>query len=58
MQAILGVSADMDEQKTREQLNREYRKWIARVTSSDPEIQSQADQMIKLIAEARSAYMT
>jgi tellurite resistance protein len=58
VQAILGVSADMDEQKTREQLNREYRKWIARVTSSDPEIQSQADQMIKLIAEARSAYMT
>jgi tellurite resistance protein len=58
VQAILGVSADMDEEKTREQLNKEYRKWIARVTSSDPEIQSQADQMIKLIADARSAYMT
>jgi tellurite resistance protein len=58
VQTILGVTADMPEEKTREQLNKEYRKWLARVTSSDPEIQSQADQMLKLIAEARSAYMT
>ncbi|MHC4154998.1 MAG: tellurite resistance TerB family protein [Planctomycetota bacterium] len=58
VQTILGVTADMGEEKTREQLNKEYRKWLARVTSSDPEIQSQADQMLNLIAEARSAYMT
>jgi len=58
VQTILGVTADMPEEITREQLNKEYRKWLARVTSSDPEIQSQADQMLKLIAEARSAYMT
>lgn len=30
---------------------------MRRVTSSDPEIQSQADQVLKLIAEARSQYV-
>jgi hypothetical protein len=38
-------------------LNKEYSKWSARVTNTDPEIQSQADQMLKLIAEARSNYI-
>ncbi|MHC4238597.1 MAG: TerB family tellurite resistance protein [Planctomycetota bacterium] len=55
VEVILGVTSDMSEEKTREQLNKEYRKWNARVTSSDPEIQSQADHMLKLIAEARNA---
>jgi tellurite resistance protein len=56
-EVILGLSANMSKEKTRRQLNEEYNKWNARVTSSDPEIQSQADQMLKLIAEARSQYV-
>ncbi|MHC4640277.1 MAG: tellurite resistance TerB family protein [Planctomycetota bacterium] len=56
-EVVLGVSSDMSKEKTRLQLNKEYNKWNARVTNSDPEIQSQADQMLKLIAEARSAYI-
>jgi tellurite resistance protein len=53
-EVILGVSADMSKEITRQQLNKEYNKWNSRVTNPDPEIQSQADQMLKLIAEARS----
>lgn len=56
-EVILGVNSDMSKEKTRLQLNKEYNKWNARVTNADPEIQSQADQMLKLIAEARSAYI-
>jgi tellurite resistance protein len=56
-EVILGVRADMSREKTRQQLNREYSKWNSRVTSSNPEIQHQADQMLKLIAETRSAYI-
>ncbi len=56
-EVIFGVSSDMNKEKTRLQLNKEYSKWNARVTNADPEIQSQADQMLKLIAEARSAYI-
>jgi tellurite resistance protein len=52
-QAILGITQDMDQEQRRHHLNAEYRKWNARVTSSDAEICSQADQMLKLIAEAR-----
>jgi tellurite resistance protein len=57
IEAILGVTSDMNKEKARRHLNKEYSKWSARVTSSDPEIQSQADQMLKLIAEARSQYV-
>jgi hypothetical protein len=57
VETILGVTSDMNKEKARQQLNKEYSKWSARVTSSDPEIQSQADQMLKLIAEARSQYV-
>jgi tellurite resistance protein len=56
-EVILGVSSDMGKEKTREQLNKEYIKWNSRVTSSDPAIQNQADQMLKLIAEARRQYV-
>lgn len=58
VEAILGIRSDMSKEKTRQHLNREYSKWNSRVTNSDPEIQSQADQMLKLIAEARSQYVT
>ena len=57
MEFTLGVTVDMDREMTRRQLNREYSKWNARVTNSDPEIQTQADKMLKLIAEARSEYV-
>ena len=57
VESILGVTSDMNKEKARRHLNREYRKWSARVTNTDPEIQNQADQMLKLIAETRSQYM-
>ena len=57
VETILGVTSDMNKEKARRHLNKEYSKWSARVTNFDPEIQSQADQMLKLIAEARSQYV-
>ena len=57
MEVILGVRADMGKEETCQHLNKEYRKWHARVTNSDPQVQAQADQMLQFIAEARSTYM-
>ena len=57
VESILGVTSDMDEERTRAHLNKEYVKWNARVTNTNPEIQSQADQMLKFIAEARTQYV-
>jgi tellurite resistance protein len=57
VEALLGVTSNMDKDKTRRRLNNEYGKWNSRVTSSDPEVQVQADQMLKLIAETRSEYI-
>ena len=56
-EAVLGVTANMDNEQTRQRLNTEYRKWNARVTSSDPEVQAQADHMLRFIAEARVEYV-
>jgi hypothetical protein len=56
-EVILGVTSDMSKDRTRQQLNREYKKWNSRVTNSNPEIQAQADEMVKLIAKARSEYL-
>lgn len=56
METVLGITSDMDKEKVRRHLNKEYSKWNARVTNADPGIQSQADQMLKLIAEARGQY--
>jgi tellurite resistance protein len=53
---VLGVTSDMSREQTHRHLNKEYRKWNARVTSFDSQIQSQADLMLKIIAEARSKY--
>ena len=55
---LLGITSDMSKEKTRKHLNREYSKWNSRVTSANPEIQTQADQMLKLIAEARGQYVS
>ena len=57
IESILGVTSDMNIETARARLNKEYVKWNARVTNTNPEIQSQADQMLKLIAEARSQYI-
>ena len=57
IETILGVTSDMNKEKARRHLNKEYSKWSARVTNANPEIQTQADQMLKLIAEARSQYV-
>jgi hypothetical protein len=57
IETILGVTSDMNKENARRHLNKEYSKWNARVTNADPGIQSQADQMLKLIAEARSQYI-
>ena len=57
VEAILGVTSDMSAEYARAHLNKEYAKWNSRVTNADPQIQSQADQMLKLIAEARTQYV-
>jgi tellurite resistance protein len=56
-EVILGVTLDMDKEKSRRQLNKEYIKWHSRVTNSDPHIRAQADQMLMMIADARSQYV-
>lgn len=54
---ILGVTQEMTEDEARRRLNREYAKWSARVISSDPSIRKQADEMLRLIANARTQYV-
>jgi uncharacterized tellurite resistance protein B-like protein/uncharacterized protein YacL (UPF0231 family) len=56
VETILGITSDMSKEKVRKHLNEEYSKWNSRVTNADPDIQNQADQMLKLIAETRSQY--
>ena len=57
MKVVLGVRPDMGKEKARKCLNKEYRKWNARATHFKPEIQEQADDMLKLIAETRKEYI-
>jgi len=54
---ILGVTEGMSRDEARVQLNREYAKWSSRVISTDPSIRRQADQMLKLLGEARTQYV-
>jgi hypothetical protein len=54
---ILGVTEEMSQEEARHQLNREYAKWSSRVISSDPAIRKQADQMLNLIANARTQFV-
>ena len=56
VELLLGVNCDMDKDKARQHLNQQYRKWNARVTNSKAEIRNQADQMLKLITDARAVY--
>ena len=57
IESILGVTSAMNTEIARARLNKEYVKWNSRVTNTNPEVQNQADQMLKLIAEARSQYI-
>jgi Tellurite resistance protein TerB len=54
---ILGLTNEMGKDETRHQLNREYAKWSSRVISSDPAIRKQADEMLNLIANARTQHV-
>ena len=54
MEFGLGITEDMSKEQTRLHLNDEYRKWNARVTSSDSGVQAQANHMLNFIAETRS----
>lgn len=54
---ILGVTEKMSKDEARVQLNREYAKWSSRVISTDPSIRRQADQMLRLLGEARTQYV-
>lgn len=54
---VLGVTEEMSREDARHQLNREYAKWSSRVISSDPGIRKQADQMLNLIADARTQFV-
>ena len=56
VETILGITSDMSKERVRKHLNKEYSKWNSRVTNADPDIQTQADQMLSLIAEAKSQY--
>ncbi|MHC4551162.1 MAG: hypothetical protein ACYSUT_00125 [Planctomycetota bacterium] len=53
---MLGVDTAMDESAFRARLNEEYRKWNARVTHPNKSIRRQADRMLTVIAELRSAH--
>ena len=54
LEFIFGITTEMTSNHRRQRLNDEYQKWNARVTHPDRAIQTQADQMLTLIAEARS----
>jgi len=54
---ILGVTEEMSQDQARQQLNHEYAKWSSRVISSDPAIRKQADQMLNVIANARTQFV-
>ncbi len=56
-EVVLGVTATMTKDEARVQLNREYAKWSSRVISTDPSIRRQADQMLKLLGQARTQYV-
>ncbi len=55
---VLGITSAMSQDEARHQLNHEYAKWSSRVISTDPAIRRQADQMIRLIADARTQYVS
>jgi tellurite resistance protein len=57
-EAVLGLDEETSKEEAQGLLNKEFRKWNARVTNSDPEIRKQADHMLNLIAHARNEYIS
>ncbi len=57
LEFVLGIHPDMTPEQARLRLNEEYQKWNARVTHPDPHIQAQAEQMLRLIGQARNVYV-
>lgn len=53
---LLGIEQDMSEDQIRLVLNKEFRKWNARVTNQNPEVRKRADQMLKLITSHRLSH--
>ena len=51
--SLLGITPGMDKEEIKKTLNKEYRKWNARVSSDDPAIRKRAEQMVEHIAEVR-----
>ncbi len=56
LEISLGITLDMDKDQICRQLSKEYRKWNARVTNRNRQIETQAEQMLKLIADIRNQY--
>lgn len=56
IELLFGLSEKMSSDQNLEQLNHQYRKWNARASSIDSDVQNQAEQMLDLIAKARSKY--
>jgi uncharacterized tellurite resistance protein B-like protein len=54
---LVGITSDMSKDQARERINKQYRKWSARVTNFDPEIRQQAALMLDYIAKARNEYI-
>jgi tellurite resistance protein len=57
IEVILGINSEMNKDQTRDQLNREYRKWNARITHADSEVQAQAHHMLELLGQARNKFL-
>jgi hypothetical protein len=56
IETLLGMTSDMDEEQKKQLLTKQYRKWNSRITNINPNIRSQADYMLKLIAEKRNTF--
>jgi len=54
---IFGLTDELSNEEKRKLLNCEYKKWNSRVTNVNRQIQSQAEQMLNLIAQTRSEYL-
>ena len=54
LEIILGINPDMTETETHQKLMEGYKRWNARINSSDSEIHEQAARMLQLIAEAKN----
>jgi uncharacterized tellurite resistance protein B-like protein len=52
--SLLGITDDMSAAEIRKLLNNEYRKWNSLQNSSDAEVKTQAQKIIRLIAEERA----